>query len=844
MSDDFAPTSPSFTLTPTIPLTQPAAPVLTQPTPVNLNSMDPLPQVVPASSSTTTQSATTVNPPGVVTNPDGTTSRNANISDVQNQSLLDVLANGTYDDNLLDAVNNPAYKFRLYLTSEHELVTSATSNQQYDDLLKTLDALPQIVIAESGVTAGFNIRDVEMEQTCGISYKSRSNVVTSFKIVITEPGGSSMMEAILNASMAMGIQNFAKTWYFLELSFTGYNEDGSYAYNPFSQTSGTVLPNGGRWVWVITINDMDVHMDEGGSTYTLSCVPFDMIAFDDNTCGRVPDAIQCSGSTIKEFLDDFCTKLQASWAKRYLGEIYKFSINIRDDNAAGSGQAWKNPGAFTLTQTDQDPTHGLSLQKGTNGGVTATIPADTSVNDVITFLYANCKQAQAIMIDVTDPENLTDQGDATGVNVTFNGKSYRVPILPVVEPLVIVFGYDPITGQYMKNITYNIWCYRTYNTNICTDQFANMVKNDGAVAGQLAKELMTKRYLRKRYEYRYTGLNTEVLRFDLNYNFAYAAQMPRLTGWKNTRDANTHQAKYNEKIKGDQPNEIAKSTGSTSLSNVQISQLSDQISSLQAKYNTANAIANGSVTVDPTTKQPYTKDAIAAQATNAQNIQNQLNGLTAQVQNARNDFNTRIDLAKHDLETNNANRRLYAEDEVTGQSSYQLTYVQSHTDDINSAQQGFIGPWHRGASLVGAIMNQMYEPITTSLTQIDLDIRGDPFWISYSNLERKSMLVGGLQHTTDSPVPNYPEGDATIVLTFKFAATLDTNGNPLIRSDDVFNGLYRVINVTSKFNSGAFTQTLKAIKLPLITTIKPNQVSGGLPPAGSLSSDTNTTPNS
>ncbi len=151
-------------------------------------------------------------------------------------------------------------------------------------------------------------------------------------MTITEPLGASMTEAILNASMALGIQNFAKVWYYMELTFHGYNEDGSINETPLD---GMNLANGGRWVYIIDITNMEVHMDEGGATYRLSCVPYTMHAFDDDQVGRLPDMLNVTGGTIKEFCDDFASKLTKSWSDRYVGEIYKIKINIKpvqDDN--------------------------------------------------------------------------------------------------------------------------------------------------------------------------------------------------------------------------------------------------------------------------------------------------------------------------------------------------------------------------------------------------------------------------------------------------------------------------------------------------------------------------------
>lgn len=721
------------------------------------------------------------------------------VGEATNEALMSLLNSNEYLTNRLSDLRQPMYRFRLFMTTEHELTTSAKSGD-LKNLYDALDKIPSITIAQSGVTAGFNITNVEFDQAAGPGFRNRSSYMTGISIDIVEPLGSSMTEAIMNASIELGVQNFAKMWYFLELNFIAYNDDGSINYTPLEDMG---LANGGRWIYQIAITDMNVQMDEGGAHYRLTCVPYSMLAFDDETAGRVPDIIRVGGGTIKEFCDNFANELTKKWSDRYLGEVYKFKIEFKPISDG------PDPSNYQLVQSEIDPVRNLSL---TQSGKTpeAQIPRGATINDVITFLFCNCEETQKLMLDTNSPYELKD-GGGQGETATFNGKQYRVPIVPMIEPDVKVTGYDPITGHYMKEITYYVWGYRSYTSNLCVDQFSN-IKKDPRVAVKIAQELKKRNYLKKRYEYLYTGMNTEVVKFDLNYNFAFCAVLPKISGWRQGIKQVSVQEKYNPALKNNA--DMKDQTNDTSVGNVKsLEEIQTQLSQTNTTIDEANeTLDNKMATPEEKRQAQMTLDKATARRA-------QLQG-DARVIRAN-------DLAQQKATRERIEREgvvnIFAEDALSSNTSYNMTYVQAHDEGANAAGGAFLGQWHRGASLTGALLNQLYAPVTSVLASITLEIKGDPYWISYSNLERRALMNGAQKSDPDGVLPNYAEGDSTFALIFKFPSRIGDSGEPVIRDDDVFNGLYRVTTVKSKFNDGVFTQTLEAVKLELISTaLTPN----------------------
>lgn len=735
------------------------------------------------------------------------------VGEYQNQALMDMLNSNDYDLNMLNSLRQPAYKFRLFLTTEHDLIVGAKVSN-ITEMYKTLDSIPQVTIAESGVTAGFNIQEVEIDQACGPGFRNRSSSMSSMKMTIVEPLSASMMEAILNASMSLGIQNFAKVWYYVELTFHGYNEDGSINESPLKDMN---LINGGRWVYQVSISNIAVHMDEGGATYHLTCIPYPMTAFEDDTCGRIPDTINVSGETIKDFCDDLSKKLTQSWSDRYLGEVYKFNFDIKEIKDDP-----RDPGTFRLTQTENDPIRNLSLTAGDKKVPTAQISRGLTINDVIIFLFAHCEEAQKMMLDTATAASLED-GDGPSVN--FNGKDYRVPIVPYIEPDIKVTGYDPVTGHYMKEITYTIWAYRSYTSNLCVSQF-DKIKKDPRVATKIAQELKDRGYLRKRYEYRFTGLNTEVIRYDLDYNFAFSSILPKLSGWRaDANDVSDHEKRNESLSDGASMKKEKNETNAKSAKNLSPAQIQEKLTQINDKVDSTEdaltKIENNKNAINPNTDKPYTSAERKQLKAQRDKLISERQTLKQGATEARDASNKQAAQRRDEIEKSGM-KNVYAEDAQPGKSSYAMTYTQAHDEAAQAAGSGFVGQWHRGASLAGAVMNQLYEPVINALASISLEIRGDPFWLSYSHLERRAIISGG--HTTDSKsvLPNYLEGDSTMALIFKFPSAIGEYGELVMRDDDVFNGLYRVVTVKSVFSGGEFKQTLQAMKLELITPILTN----------------------
>ena len=95
----------------------------------------------------------------------------------------------------------------------------------------------------------------------------------------------------------------------------------------------------------------------------------------------------------------------------------------------------------------------------------------------------------------------------------------------------------------------------------------------------------------------------------------------------------------------------------------------------------------------------------------------------------------------------------------------------------------------------------------TDLVNIELEIRGDPYWFG-----RPRKLPSAKATNTGSTYPDYFRGAPYFLLDTRFGQEYSDDG--LIHTDqlDIFAGIYQVIVVTSQFQNGVFTQFLKSIR--------------------------------
>jgi hypothetical protein len=102
----------------------------------------------------------------------------------------------------------------------------------------------------------------------------------------------------------------------------------------------------------------------------------------------------------------------------------------------------------------------------------------------------------------------------------------------------------------------------------------------------------------------------------------------------------------------------------------------------------------------------------------------------------------------------------------------------------------------------------------SDMLSITMEIIGDPDFIKQDDI----LYIGNNASNIHGSIP-MDTGEVDVRLTFKSAGDYDMNTGLLSKTtyqatNNVFNGLYRVLQVTSTFTSGQFTQKLSMVRLP------------------------------
>lgn len=708
-----------------------------------------------------------------------------NSQEISSQDAVNLLQK-TYElkgrANWLNDYYQSTYKFKLFMTNEEDLFQGETP-ATIKDVYKKFNggSIRQVVLAQTGVT-GYIIGDVNITAVVGPTFRTRNTNSTGFEINISEPMGTNFLDAIRSAAIELNIQNFAKVWYYLELSFQGYGENGNVIQNALSNVG---LSNGGIWIWQIQITDIATKLTETGTEYKLTALPYDDIALDSDI-QRIPDSLNISGSTIGEYFDSLANGLTSAYHIRYGGEILKISIKnmgirVQPDMVYTAEQV----NAFIVSPAEQELN---SIRMYNEDGLpTAQIQRGTSITDVINQTFANCEITQKFAIG--DPDKTT--------------KDMHQTIVFQVEPEIKITGYDILSNQYKREITYKVWGYSTQIPIINEKQVEDA--KDETVQKKMANSLYQRGFLNKRYDYIFTGKNTEITDLDLSYNMSWSAILPKLRGYRASKESVEVHQKFNDAI---------------AFGRSYLGQVDDLLAQIEQLNTIQRNLTEASKQPLSAEQQAKIREDLYQNSLQLKSTEQALQFASDNLAQARAQAEAQARLQSENDVSSKKPKRIYAEDLVNDTSKLSNMPVISFWQDDQSKIMtgiGFTDPYHRNKSIYGAVLDQLYSPLTQQFIRINMGIKGDPYWLGAANLERRvAPPTIGLK----SLLPNYFEGDNTLLLTFRYPNNFGEEGIPVIREQDVFNRIYRVVGVVHKFSGGQFHQSLDAVVLPLLDILK------------------------
>lgn len=693
----------------------------------------------------------------------------------------------TLQDNILDNFENVTYNFKLMLAPEDTLINT---------ILPTSNLY---IIAQTGVTTTFSIKDVEIESIVGPNNRTKNTQATLFRVEILEPLGISLIDRLLEAGNTMGIQNIMNAPMILELTFKG-----------FSSASG--LPaevNIAKRTWKLQLIDLQTTLDEGGSRYTLSFVSVNDYGFHRFS----------SASVIKQ---------QISYSVENVGEFFdklSYYLTLQDAILASSGDQTRNEYEFVVDPEmrswvigshDSEPNAPSMFTDA--GKRSIVLKPGHKIEDIVDNILATTKEANKYANPSSELEKMNSPQKGENVSKIIN-----------ISCESRILGFNEKNNEYIRKFIYYVNLYDAFRA------LPDVPDNSGQ---ESRLRYMLEDSLKKKYSYIFTGENTSVLNLGLDLNNLwrhattyYTYAMHRV----NNNDANfiVRTPKDIGKIddlRGSEdgafsssnkfaPTNLASPNISTTDKNLQLDniptdtgptqqserfQLQQRLQKLQ-ELRTPNTVALQETlasldTADNIIPVEGNSSAFKLPGLNALPVNNIVSSLFSRIQNPV-------------LPDENLIETL----QITPNLNPLKNMFIRQTDpalDINRVNENVEETIDFSRSIFGIIANQMYSSTYSDLLQIDLEIRGDPYWIGETDSEVIYRLRNNQTRLPGNGIfANYLRGENSFFLTFKTPRNYNENtGFVELEESTTFMGIYNVIQITHMFSDGKFTQKLRAIR--------------------------------
>jgi hypothetical protein len=448
-----------------------------------------------------------------------------------------------------------------YSSYTYNITLQVTTPDNYNDMIdnQSYDPTTWTTILKSGgvgpirahnpsdnsgnATAYFSrdlyIDDLEFTTLIGLNQESRASNVTEVHFVIQEPNGMSLIEELYDfCHNADGLNesNYIQLPYLLVISFNGYKDDGSWE----------TVQNATKYI-PIQIFGMDVRVNSSGATYTVTAIPFTEMAFTEQY-GRLNKTAEITGYTLNDYGNSLANAInqdQQNYVTQGiydLADTYTITFLAQDSSETGGSI---DIGSTLLASPEEiankDKPMGPVPSDGTKinlsviasnfqsyqtlnnvqsqstviniGNSSVKFNSGSSLLDCLNNLVISSEYVTKQVVDFQQKlaqvnQNISQMGSVDAQSQAVQDQiatlNYPFQWYKIVCTQMELGDYDTKRNVYQKNITYTVKPYLVDNT-----------KSPFAPSQTPSLRVV------KEYDYIFTGKNTEVLDFELNFNTAY-----------------------------------------------------------------------------------------------------------------------------------------------------------------------------------------------------------------------------------------------------------------------------------------------------------------------------------
>lgn len=669
-----------------------------------------------------------------------------------------------YQENILNQFDNYTYSWAVHIHHPNLVGT-------YDDFSQIISAEKVITLAESGVENEISIDSVNQSLVLTYAKENRNSVANLFTIEFIEAMGATFYTRIYDAALQLGIENHLEACYILELNFRGWRADGS---------SVPVII--GPYFYQTKLTKLSMNFKDGASFYTGSFIETTEDAYARLNFHLV-QAITISASNFGDFLTKFEKDINQQARAQVIATTGRLFPNVYHFTTTDEYADWKSFVFDDLADIEQ--TRGISVNIS-GGTLNITLPQGTSITSAISMVLFQTKQFKRIIT------NYGYAKDAPADTVAKPEKLAEIVKWVSYETEVGYLTYDMLHRHYPKDITFRVKGFLTPEAIHDPSSYDTGINSVDMQTDRL-REILNTGLLRKRFDYTYTGKNTEVLELDVTLNNVFYTLQALSHG------AVSMPAAFFNGIGGEQQREVAALMATEQDLKTEMKAAQNRVDSLRSE--------NTSLVSSPANASAANQDLINRNRAEIDSINNEIKNLEKRT-NAASDRSAQalIDLWNN-TKTNvtalpSTTNRYLTQDELLNPTEF-TRYLPNNFDFSEVQSLATVGPEspdNPGAAMLGAM--EVNLNASGDLIQQSIVIRGDPYWLGrpkgYNNTETQADYnIGGVMYFLNIEFPTYPS---------------ETTGLSNNTRNFMLAGLYRVIKVNANYSNGQFTMTLNSFR--------------------------------
>jgi hypothetical protein len=348
----------------------------------------------------------------------------------------------------------------------------------------------------------YQIQRVEFDTAVGLNSSSKSSNMITGSMTILEPYGVTWVDSLVAASYKNNqYQNWMTQPFMLQLDFTGYDDSGA----PLAPSLTALY----RKRFPIKFTKIGINVGTKGAEYAVSFYPSGHETLYPELSSTPKDFTVTAG-TVKDFFDpksptSFTGQLnkfyqdQVTHSERQYASVYSFDF---DPLISASKIVYDKQ--LSLNSSNPNTTGGIDLTKSS-----FTIPAKTQITEIINRVLIQSEYLQSqlgvnLQGLTQDQINQNAQVKANLVKTfqTFKTTARTQYSGADASGAVQQGVFDNIKNKYAQSYNYAVRKYTVYDpihpaTPFLTDSRSNTLKN---------------------YNYIYTGKNTDIIDFKLNFD--------------------------------------------------------------------------------------------------------------------------------------------------------------------------------------------------------------------------------------------------------------------------------------------------------------------------------------